>query len=71
MKFVDDDVIDNLTKMTKHILEPDMEKLESFGFKTASNPDEGIEERVTLARAQELLAAWKKIKVEAENSPKE
>lgn len=32
MELVEDDVNDNLTKMTKHILNPDMEKLRALGF---------------------------------------
>ena len=36
LKFVETDVNDNLTKMTIHILNPDMSKLEQYGFKRES-----------------------------------
>ena len=69
MKLVEGDVTDNLTKMTRHILNPEQELMQKFvGFALGSgDEEEGIEERIAQVRARELLEAWKKIQVQAEN----
>ena len=52
--------------MARHILDADMAKLAEYGFVGGADEEEGIEERISLVRAKELLEAWKKLKVEAE-----
>lgn len=52
MSTVDADVMDNVTKMTKHILNPDMELLAQYGFVGQKDEEEGgIENRISLEEA--------------------
>lgn len=67
MSMVEEDINDNLTKMAQHILKPDMNKLKSLGYSAAADEEQGdIESRISRHRAAELLEAWKKMKVQAE-----
>ena len=64
---IEADVIDNLTKMIVNLLKPDLEQMKQFGFQAASEEEEGkIEERISQVRAEELLEAWKRLKVKSE-----
>ncbi len=60
-------MIDNLTKMIVNLLKPDLEQMKQFGFQAVSEEEEGkIEERISQVRAEELLEAWKRLKVKGE-----
>lgn len=68
MEVVEEDVVDNISKMTKHILNPNPEIIkEYFGHYATNDEEQGIEERISLVRAQELLEAYKRMKIEAED----
>lgn len=67
MEIVEEDTIDNIKKMTKHILNPNPDILrEYFGDAASNDEEQGIEERISLVRAQELLEAYKRMRVRAE-----
>lgn len=66
MELVDEDVNDNLTKMAKHILNPDLDILKEYGYDGRADEEQGVEERISRARAAELLEIYKRMKVRAE-----
>ena len=62
-KTVDEDTRDNLTKMAITVLTPHADYLKDF--REEGHDEATIAERISKARAEELLAEWKKIKVQA------
>ena len=68
---LEEDLLDNLTKMSRHILGfPSSKLLDLQGKTGAVEPDEeqGIGERVSRNAAEKLLESWKQMKIEAEQS---
>ena len=59
---VAEDVVDNLNKMAKHILQPDQSKMEE---NDQGEDEEAIETRVTEQRAELMLEAYKRMMVQA------
>lgn len=63
---VEEDVDDNLKKMAFHIMNPDQEKYQEAVRTTYYDENEDIEERVSLAKAEEILEFYKRECIRAE-----
>lgn len=60
------DIDDNLKKMAFHVVVPDFNKFDEAARTTNYDEEQDIEERISMVRAEELLEAYKRKQVEAE-----